>query len=234
MMTRRFLAAAAAVLFAAPVLPTVAVDAGGAKAAYGQQFAMLPFVMPGFGTGGASTTWNPSDKSAGITLSGANLVASGTNNGSNVRSTTSKSSGKWYFEVTATAVGDLSNIGIADAAFPFPNALGSFDAHAAGYDSLGNLHANTNATLIAASTYTTGDVIGVAVDVPNHKIYWSLNGVWQNSAVPASGTGGIDYITTSAIFAAVYFSTSTLVSLTANFGQNSFAHAPPTGFSPWG
>src|ERR1700722_17006644 len=48
-----------------------------------------------------ATTWNPSDKSAGINLSGANLIA--TRNTSlpgfqGVRGTTFKTTGKWFWE----------------------------------------------------------------------------------------------------------------------------------------
>jgi len=39
-------------------------------------------------------------------------------------------------------------------------------------------------------TYTDGDIIGVAVDLDNNKIYFSKNGVFQNSGVPTSGSTG--------------------------------------------
>src|SRR5262245_9189902 len=51
-------------------------------------------------TAGAVTTWNPSDKTANITLSNGNLTAQNTDGtNSAARGTTSKSSGKHYFEV---------------------------------------------------------------------------------------------------------------------------------------
>jgi hypothetical protein len=39
------------------------------------------------------------------------------------------------------------------------------------------------------NTYTEGDIIGVAVDVANNKIWFSKNGVWQASGDPENGTG---------------------------------------------
>ena len=33
-----------------------------------------------------------------------------------------------------------------------------------------------------------GDIIGTAFDLDNGKIYWSINGTWQNSGNPATGT----------------------------------------------
>ena len=38
--------------------------------------------------------------------------------------------------------------------------------------------------------FTTGDIIGVALDCDNGKIYWSKNGTWQNSGDPTSGSTG--------------------------------------------
>ena len=30
----------------------------------------------------------------------------------------------------------------------------------------------------------TGDIIGIALDLDNNKLYWSKNGAWINSANP--------------------------------------------------
>ena len=40
------------------------------------------------------------------------------------------------------------------------------------------------------ASFTDGDIIGIAVDLDNNKIYFSKNGVWQNSGVPTSGSTG--------------------------------------------
>jgi hypothetical protein len=40
------------------------------------------------------------------------------------------------------------------------------------------------------NTYTDGDIIGIALDLDNLKIYFSKNGVWQNSGDPTSGSTG--------------------------------------------
>src|SRR5438046_1772056 len=55
----------------------------------------------------ANTTWNPSDKAAGFTLSGSNLIAtlvSGTTPAL-VRSVDKQIAGKFYFELTANVQG---------------------------------------------------------------------------------------------------------------------------------
>ena len=38
---------------------------------------------------------------------------------------------------------------------------------------------------------TNGNIVQIAVDVDNLKIYLGINGTWQNSADPANGTGGL-------------------------------------------
>jgi hypothetical protein len=46
------------------------------------------------------------------------------------------------------------------------------------------------------------EIIGCALDLDNNKLYFSINGVWQNSGDPtsgATGTGAISY------FASTYF-----------------------------
>ena len=39
-------------------------------------------------------------------------------------------------------------------------------------------------------SYTAGDIIGCAVDLTNNKLYFSKNGVWQDSGDPTSGATG--------------------------------------------
>ena len=38
--------------------------------------------------------------------------------------------------------------------------------------------------------YTTNDIIGIAIDLENHKLYFSKNGTWINSGDPTSGSTG--------------------------------------------
>ena len=38
-------------------------------------------------------------------------------------------------------------------------------------------------------SFTTNDIIGLAVDMENLKIYWHKNGTYQNSKDPASNVG---------------------------------------------
>jgi hypothetical protein len=49
---------------------------------------------------------------------------------------------------------------------------------------------NNNTATTYGTTYTTGDIIGVALDLDNNKLYFSKNGAWQNSGDPESGATG--------------------------------------------
>jgi len=187
-------------------------------AAYGSVAVALP-----------PTTWNPSDKQAGISLSGSNLIATSTSGSDGVRGTNSKSSGKHYFEVTLTGGATNAFIGIASSAWDSSHQLAS-DANSACY--VNNiLYTNGFGTSGAATTMVIGDVIGVAVDVSNHRIYWSRNNTWQNSASPTTGTGGLDYITTIPVFPAFFTNTA---GRTATIAVSTLTYSPPSGFTAWG
>jgi hypothetical protein len=40
------------------------------------------------------------------------------------------------------------------------------------------------------ATYDDGDIIGIALDLDNNKLYFSKNGTFQNSGDPTSGSTG--------------------------------------------
>ena len=115
-----------------------------------------------------------------------------------VHSTLSASSGKWYAEVKVVEVGGTyPQIGVINPdVITFTDYLGGSNK-GYGYLSDGRKQINTSATSYG-NTYTTGDIIGIAMDLDNHKLYFSKNGTFQNSGVPTSGstgTGAIDIAT---------------------------------------
>ena len=115
-----------------------------------------------------------------------------------VHSTLAASSGKWYAEVKVIEVGGTyPQIGVINPdVITFTDYLGGSNK-GYGYLSDGRKQINTSATSYG-NTYTTGDIIGIAMDLDNHKLYFSKNGTFQNSGVPTSGstgTGAIDLAT---------------------------------------
>ena len=84
-------------------------------------------------------------------------------------------------------------------------------------------------------SYTTGDIIGIALDLDNNKIYFSKNGTWQNSGDPtsgATGTGAISITDPASTTSGNYFATVADGSSTynatfkANFGNGYFGTTP--------
>ena len=108
------------------------------------------------------------------------------------------SSGKFYTEVKYTAGGSESNIGLASTSFPTSStdfvgkALNSYS-----YSQNGEKRFNNNSSSYGNS-YAPGDIIGIAVDATNSKLYFSKNGVFQNSGDPTSGSTGTGAIPISA------------------------------------
>jgi len=111
------------------------------------------------------------------------------------------SAGKWYCEVKAesfTAGTDPFMIGITSTQPTANNKeLGNYPNDWA-YHEDGKYRNNDNNTTWG-STFTSGDIIGIALDVTNSKLYFSKNGTWQESGDPTSGSTGTGAISITAV-----------------------------------
>ena len=145
------------------------------------------------------------------------------------------SSGKWYWEVTVTdGASGANSIGIIpdtstlqQTSNVIPGDFG-ITTNAFGYYSDGTkLTAASPAAY--GNSFTTGDVIGVAVDTTNGKIWWSKNGTFQASGDPAAGTNAAFTTLSGSYYAAssVRFNGN---QHDYNFNQRPFSYTPPTGF----
>ena len=150
-------------------------------------------------------------------------------------STIGVSSGKWYAECKVETTSKNTHIGIVSESSKSTGDYVGIDASGYGYAggtaASGNKWNNGSQTSYA-NNYTTNDIIGVAMDLDNNKIYFSKNGTFQNSGDPtsgATGTGAAFTITASSstpdrvyYFAGGKRSNDT-VKLNWNFGSPSFA-----------
>jgi len=164
-------------------------------------------------------TMNPLDNHfASSTFSnGNNTIVTNNSNYTWNTGTLGMTSGKFYWEVkySANSTGSYYNlIGIADR--PTDNSqdpLGrQTDCSNYGYyGATGGVYAKSTSATTFGNTYTVGDIVGVAVDLDNSKLYFSKNGTWQNSGVPTSGSTGTGAISIDAISSTttgVYFPAS--------------------------
>ena len=101
------------------------------------------------------------------------------------------SSGKYYFEAKLISSGSNCIIGAVDIDNQKQNSSSSWyigqDSTGQGYQNNGTA---SNGGASYGTSYVNNDIIGVAMDLDNSKIYFSKNGTWQESGDPTSGASG--------------------------------------------
>jgi len=108
--------------------------------------------------------------------------------------------GKWYWEMKCTATGGADQwIGVGQMRTLAPSGYPGNDTYciAAGHTNAALRYNGSNVGTYTMATWTAGDIIMMALDMDNSKVYWGKNGTWQNSGSPAAGTGAY---TNSTIF----------------------------------
>lgn len=113
------------------------------------------YMPSGFSAWGSSTTWNPADKSASISLSGGNLIASNVSHSNwvSARATTSASAGLLYFELTCVCASNQSAIGLANSTQVLTSFIGSSSATGGSWQSDGS---NLGAFNVTVGNYEKG------------------------------------------------------------------------------
>jgi len=187
---------------------------------------------------GNYATLNVVDRNSSISLVGnGNLEFTQNSNPSTGirRSTIGITSGKWYFEATpanVTAFSTQHTIGIIGDDHNLANYVGS-GANGYAYRPDGNKLNNSAATSYGTTTTSNTDVIMVAFDANNWKIWFGKNGTWFASGDPVAGTNSAFSSITGGLY---YFAVGSQHTGTGsatwvtNFGQRPFAYAAPAGF----
>ena len=176
------------------------------------------------------TTWNPDDKNANITLSNGDLIATATNTTwKSVRTVLGKSSGKWYWEIKISTDADRCLIGIGTTDESLSSYVGDTANGYSYYDQNGNKFHDDLGTAYGDS-FTLNDVVGIALDLDNGKLWFSKNGVWQASGNPEAGTSEA-WSGISGTFFPMYSPYANTDAVIANFGASAFSYSVPSGFS---
>ena len=101
--------------------------------------------------------------------------------------------GKWYIEGKVASGADIS-LGVVSMADAGINASTSWyiGQHTTdtGYQNSGDYYVG-GASTGGWSTFTSGDIMGMALDLDNRKIYFHKNGVYEGSGDPVAGTNGL-------------------------------------------
>jgi hypothetical protein len=187
-------------------------------------------------------TWNPLDPNRDNDLSEGNTqYVSPTSAREQIRSTFGLTSGKWYWETKPTTANGGLSVGVLkeNASMTLDDSLGK-DAYGWSYDSDGSSRHSNSSTSSGFDTYTSNDIIGVALDLDNHEIFFYKNGTAQNS-----GNKAFDLDTGETYFAACGSnSNGSTETFQVNFGNapfsissgntdgkyGNFEYAPPSGY----
>ena len=168
-------------------------------------------------------TFNSLDNRGSGTLSEGNLKMAFAATNDNVTGTQGISSGKWYWEAHIVD-NAYAYIGVQDSGI---SATGYTASAVALYDG-GFIYENNSDTGDRSTTYTNGDVVGVAFDADNKKIWWSKNGQWYSADDSSTTTINISeveagnqaqVITRSPDFFMPFYGNYTHSTAIFNFGQ---------------
>lgn len=166
---------------------------------------------------------NPVDTGSSVTLSNANLqyTKSGTAwTGSGSRGTFGVSSGKWYWEATvATAVTNMMigvNLNSTSLSNAYSNPTDSWT-----YYTAGTKFGNGSGNVSYGASYTTNDVIGVALNMDSGTLTFYKNGTSQGTAFSTGISGNTMFPLVACAEAGSWI---------ANFGQRAFAYTAPSGY----
>jgi len=200
-------------------------------------------------------TLNPLVVNSGLTFSegNLNLVASNANYRHAI-STIAVQSGKWYAEFKAisgfSSVDKSVGIYRTDNNYSATTGLGNYTTGTTwSYGAHGDVRTNNGVSQTGVGTFTNGDIIAVAMDLDNNKLYFAKNNTWINSGDPESGaTGTGSYAISSGDF--YHFAVTSISSggaglWSSNFGNppyanssdaadangyGAFEYAPPSGY----
>ena len=123
--------------------------------------------------------------------------------------------GKWYWEIRATAV-DAMYYGITRTSYTGTDGSYGSDGRTILYN---GTFWNGSSAASYGSSYSDGDIVNVAFDCDNSKLYFGKNGTWFNSGNPATGSNPAGSVTASEAWVPnMYGNSGTQNDI--NFGQN--------------
>lgn len=188
----------------------------------------------------AATVWDATTITGTIALDITRRQCSSGGGFENVKSTTTKTTGKFYFEAKnvlgGAGGGGIPGVGVVGVGL----AGGTYLTNNGGVDFLPYGESRSAANVVIgtfAAWSSAGDVLSVAVDLGARLIWGRVNGgAWANGGDPVAGTGGATMGGLSASGpVAIAGMPSATCTFELNTGQVANAGGPtPAGFSMWG
>ena len=184
-------------------------------------------------------TWNGVIRASDLTLSEANTQAAGGNASYHgTYASIVPTNGKWYaeFKITAPTYGQIGII-TADTLTDGNRTVYSLSSNIYWQDNVtsikyfladGDGTATSQGTAAVSggsnsvATYTTNDIISIAIDVDNGKGYFAKNGTFVNSSNPANGTNSFTLASDYASGSTWFFGGNNYT-VQANFGNPPYA-----------
>lgn len=170
-------------------------------------------------------TFNPLKRGSTYgNLSNGNLTIAGTTGAAGqqaVQASIGMSSGKWYAEAIITTVGAESAVGIARITEDTGLFVGR-NQFSYGYY-INGLKYNNNSSTSYGSSYTSGDVIGVAFDADAGDLVFYKNGASQGTAFTGLTSGPY-------VFEGQGRSATSANNNSWNFGQRPWKYTAPSGY----
>lgn len=179
------------------------------------------------GNTGSYATWNPSDKgNADLVLSNGNLTATvgtetlGTR--TNVRSTVSKSAGKWYWEYVVQTANKMY-FAVANSSASLTTDLGN-DNNSLALIFSGNILKN-GVIVGFREAVSVGQTVSIAYDADAGTVAFRVD---NGTATTISGAD----VPTGALYAATGSTgNNPNGAVTANFGASAQTYSPPSGYT---
>ena len=204
------------------------------------------------------TTLNPLVRHTGTVANGNTRYGTSSSSWIGIPATLGNSTGKWYWEYKLTTGAEWSQCGIVSQAGYnglLTSYVGGITNGVAMNTGGGDIYtAGGSAQAWFGSARSVGQIISVALDCDNNKIYWGTNGVWGNSSNPATGSNGysipsalntdkpyfpafsVHNCTIDINFGNGYFATTAITTNSGNGysgaeGSSKFNYTVPTGYS---
>jgi len=173
-----------------------------------------------------------------VTLSNANMSMSvGNAYPNNVRSTVTLSSGKWYWEAVVNSASGTyyHSFSITKDSFSVFGGAGSQSSNpGAGWtwdsSSDNSIYVNNGLVTNTLTKPAANDIVMMAYDADSGKVWFGLNGTWNNSGNPSGGTNQSGTVSSGSMTPTLTAYGTSNNGFSINFGQRAFAYTPPSGF----